>query len=304
MRIVFMGTPQFAIPILNSLMQNHTVIAVISQPDRAKDRQGRLIATPVKSFAEKNDIPVLQFEKIKQHCAELKALNADLYVTAAYGQILSQEIIDIPKYGIINVHASLLPKFRGSSPIQSAILSGEKATGVTIMQTSLGMDTGDILLSRKVEIGTKNYDELSELLSNIGAELIIEAIKKIESGKIQRIRQDDDKATYCKKIDKSSAMLDFNLPAEKLSNVVRAFANNPVAFTFFRGERVKIYSCCVTECCGQAGSVVFADKNHGLVVACGEGGIRLEKIQFPGKKIMTDIELLNGKKIEIGEHFG
>lgn len=304
MRVVFMGTPSFAVTVLSKLVNVHNVIAVISQPDRAKDRKNNLLPTPVKAFASEKGIPVYQFDKIRQHADVLRGLNADIFVTAAYGQILSQEIIDIPRYGIVNVHASLLPELRGSSPIQSAILSGKKVTGVSIMQTALGMDAGDVLMSKEITIGDMTAGELSEALAAMGGDLLVEALVKIENGTIERTRQDESKATFCKKIDKQSAYIDFGSSASDLCNRIRAFNPDPVAFTFFGGERIKLYEaeCVAGE--GKAGEVLHSDRESGLVVACGNGAVRIKNLQPAGKRIMTDVEFINGKKISVGDYFG
>ena len=182
MKILFLGTPEFSAEILKRIPPKHTITAVVSQPDRAKDRKGNLLPTPLKKYAVENGIKVYQFERIKKSVDELKAIDADIFITAAYGQILSQEIIDLPRYGIVNVHTSLLPHYRGSSPIQSAILNGDKVTGVTIMQTDVGMDTGDIILSQSVTIGDKTAGELTEELIEVGASLLAEALDEIEAG--------------------------------------------------------------------------------------------------------------------------
>lgn len=304
MRIVFMGTPKFAVPILEKLVSVHEVVAVVSQPDRARDRKGNLIPTPTKLFAEGRGIKTFQFEKVSRHAEELKSLGADLFVTAAYGQLLSQEILDIPSLGILNVHASLLPRLRGSSPVQSALLLGDEVTGVTIMRTSLGMDEGDIVLQKKVEIGNMNAGELGEELSKVGAKTLLEAIDGLISGKITPVKQDNANATYCKKISKEQAQIDFGQPATKVYNTVRAFSENPIAYTFLRGERVKVHAASVADFSGEIRKIIFADKAHGLIVACGEGSVRLNKIQFPGKNAMSDIEVINGRKAEVGEKFG
>lgn len=303
MRVVFMGTPDFAVEVLKKLVEVHEVVAVVSQPDRAKDRKGRFIFTPVKSFALSKNIPVYQFEKIRNNALELRAFNADIFVTAAYGQILSQEILDIPKYGIINVHASLLPRYRGSSPIQSAILNGDRMTGVTIMQTEAAMDTGDIIMSRSIEIGEMNAGELSKALSELGGDLLLEALDSIESGTNLPKKQDDTLAVACKKFNKDAAELKWECNYYDLYNVIRAFNPNPIAYTWYNGLRLKIYEAEPVESAGIPGQVLCAGKN-GLVVACGTGALKINRLQAPGKHVMTDIEFLNGNKITIGEYFG
>lgn len=303
MRVVFMGTPDFAATVLKGLVSTHEVVAVISQPDRAKNRKGEFIFTPAKECAIANGIPVFQYEKIRNHVDELKAFDADIFVTAAYGQILSQEIIDIPRFGIVNVHASLLPKYRGSSPIQSAILNGDKVTGVTIMQTELGMDSGDILSYQQVEIGNMNTLELTVRLSEVGSELLIKTLELIESGKVLPKKQDESLVVGCKKLSKEAAEIDWKKSASEVCAVIRAFNPNPIAYTGLNGERVKIYEAVECEGVGQPGAIIKADKG-GLLVACGVNAIKINQIQAPGKRVMTAAEFLNGNKLSVGEYFG
>ena len=304
MRIVFMGTPSFAVSVLAKLIYRHEIVAVISQPDRAKDRKGEYIHTPTKEFALSKGIPVFQFEKIKNHVDELNALKADIFVTAAYGQILSQEIIDLPKYGIVNVHASLLPLYRGSSPIQTAILNGDEVTGVTIMQTSIGMDTGDILAKRQVAVGAKNTGELSQELAEVGGELLLDTLDKIFKGEIEPVKQDDSQAVSCKKISKEHAEINWKASAKEVYNLIRALNPNPIAFTQYGSDRIKIYEAEISNLSGKAGEILSADKAHGLMVACGQGSIKITKLQAPGKKVMPVMDFLNGNKIIVGEYFG
>ncbi|MBR2971191.1 MAG: methionyl-tRNA formyltransferase [Clostridia bacterium] len=303
MRVVFMGTPDFATTVLQRLISDYEVVAVISQPDRAKNRKGEFVYTPTKACAVANGIPVFQYERIRNHVEELRTFDADIFVTAAYGQILSQEIINIPRFGIVNVHASLLPKYRGSSPIQSAILNGDKVTGVTIMQTELGMDSGDILNAQQVEIGNMNTLELTAKLAEVGAELLIKTLELIESGKVLPKKQDESLVSGCKKLSKEAAQIDWSKSASEVCAVIRAFNPNPIAYTSLNGERIKIYEA--VECAGEGefGTVIKADKG-GLVVACGVNAIKINQIQAPGKRVMTAAEFLNGNKLTIGEYFG
>ncbi len=304
MRIVFMGTPRFAVSVLEIISGDHQVVAAVSQPDRAKDRKGNLLNTPLKEYASSKGIPVYQFEKIGAEVDTLKALNADVFITAAYGQILPQDILNIPRYGILNVHASLLPKYRGSSPIQTAILNGEKITGVTIMQTALGMDTGDILAAEQVDINGMNAGELSEVLAEMGGKLLLDVLKKIENNTIIPIKQDDSLATKCRKISKESAEIDWNKTSSEIYDMIRAFNPSPVAYTLYNGQRIKIYSAECVDYSSDPGKVLISDKNDGLVVACGEGALRIKSLQAPGKRVMTSTEFLNGNKITVGESFG
>lgn len=281
----------------------HTITAVVSQPDRAKDRKGNLLPTPLKKYAVENGIKVYQFERIKKNVDELKAIDADIFITAAYGQILSQEIIDLPRYGIVNVHTSLLPRYRGSSPIQSAILNGDKVTGVTIMQTDVGMDTGDIILSQSVTIGDKTAGELTEELIEVGASLLAEALDEIEAGTAVKVKQDESGATKCKMIKDEDALINWLDSAENIYNKIRAFNPSPIAYSTLNGERIKIYRATLSDENGEAGQVLKADKK-GIVVGCGKGAINITSLQPSGKKVMDVAAFLNGKRLNRGEHFG
>lgn len=303
MKILFLGTPEFSAEILKRIPLKHTITAVVSQPDRAKDRKGNLLPTPLKKYAVENGIKVYQFERIKKSVDELKAIDADIFITAAYGQILSQEIIDLPRYGIVNVHTSLLPRYRGSSPIQSAILNGDKVTGVTIMQTDVGMDTGDIILSQSVTIGDKTAGELTEELIEVGASLLAEALDKIEAGTAVKVKQDESGATKCKMIKDEDALINWLDSAENIYNKIRAFNPSPIAYSTLNGERIKIYRATLSDENGEAGQVLKADKK-GIVVGCGKGAINITSLQPSGKKVMDVAAFLNGKRLNRGEHFG
>lgn len=302
MKILFLGTPEFSAEILKRIPLKHTITAVVSQPDRAKDRKGNLLPTPLKKYAVENGIKVYQFERIKKNVDELKAIDADIFITAAYGQILSQEIIDLPRYGIVNVHTSLLPRYRGSSPIQSAILNGDKVTGVTIMQTDVGMDTGDIILSQSVTIGDKTAGELTEELIEVGASLLAEALDEIEAGTAVKVKQDESGATKCKMIKDEDALINWLDSAENIYNKIRAFNPSPIAYSTLNGERIKIYRATLSDENGEAGQVLKADKK-GIVVGCGKGAINITSLQPSGKKVMDVAAFLNGKRLNRGEHF-
>ncbi|MDR3263991.1 MAG: methionyl-tRNA formyltransferase [Clostridiales bacterium] len=303
MKIVFMGTPAFAVPSLEILIKNrYDIAAAVTQPDRPKGRGGALSASPVKEFAVKHGIQVLQFEKIGKEGAEiLKKLAPDLVVTAAYGQLLTQELIDIPKYGIINVHASLLPKYRGAAPIQRAIINGEKITGVTIMKTELSLDSGDILLQKTTPIGAdETSGELFERLSHIGAEALYSAVESIKNGTAVYTKQDSSAATYFKSIKKDDAAIDFNRKADEIVDFVRGMNPNPTAFTQINGSNVKVYKAAARYgdySVYNIGDIVFADKKNGLIIAVGHGAVRLEEIQFPNGKKMSDTAYLAGHSI-------
>ena len=240
MRVVFMGTPDFARTALEALIKaGHKIVLVVTQPDKPKGRSGKLQISDVKDCAIKNGIEVFQPEKIKEESSVsfLKSIDADIYVVAAFGQIISKEILDIPRYGCINIHASLLPKYRGAAPIQQAILDGEKVTGVTIQQMNTGVDTGDILLQREYAISDdETGGSLFDRLSILGADLVIEALDLIEKGKIIPRPQDESKATHCGKIKKDMGLIDWSWSAEKIERYIRGLNPWPSAYTYMRNS--------------------------------------------------------------------
>lgn len=302
MNVVFLGTPLFAVASLNALIKSkHKVVAVVSQPDRAVDRKGRLIKTPVHQFAEENGLAFYNYEKVSRDGLDIaKDTNADIAVTAAYGQLLSGEFINSFKHGVINVHASLLPKYRGAAPIQWSIINGEKVTGVTIMQTEIGLDCGDILAQKSIEIGDSTCGELTEKLQEIGASLLIDTLNKIEVNAVSPIKQDHLKATKCTTIKKELCRIDFNSDAAYICKVVRALNPAPVAFTQINGEKIKIYSCVEVEgnAALESGVVLKSDKE--LIINCKKGAIKIVSLQPSGKKQMTARDFLLGHKIAVG----
>ncbi|MBM7581897.1 methionyl-tRNA formyltransferase [Caldicoprobacter guelmensis] len=311
LKIVFMGTPEFAIPSLEAIVSSgHKLIGVVTQPDKPKGRGKKLASPPVKEWATARNIPVYQPEKVRdpEFIKILRGLAPDLIVTAAYGQILPKEILDIPPLGCVNVHASLLPKYRGSSPIQQALMDGETETGITIMYMDVGMDTGDIILQKSIPIyPDEQAGELHDRLAVLGGQALAEALKMFENGRPEGRPQEHDKATYCKKIDKSMGNIDWTQSAIRIKNLVRGLTPWPGTFTFLDDQRIKVwkvqeweYSKLGTYIPGQ---VVAADQHQGLVVACGEGFLRLIKIQVEGKKVMEDVEFLRGNPIKVGAVF-
>lgn len=313
MRIAFLGTPEFAVPSLKMLVESGHEIAVFTQPDRPKGRGKSLAMPEVKLFALEAGLPVYQFEKIRSE-EGLKALAdfaPELMVTAAFGQLLSKANLAVPKHGCINVHGSLLPKYRGASPIQSAIIAGEKITGCTTMLTDIGMDTGDILLYKEVEIGEdETYGELYSRLAVLGAELLSETIAALENGTLTRTPQNDEEATHCKTIKKSEAQIDFSLPAKSIHDLVRGMDPSPIAFACCGGENIKIFKTKplteasplfdeANEAGGNAeiGECVIASSKKGLVVKTGDGYIEIRELQFPNAKRMDAKAALNGKKL-------
>ena len=308
MRLVFLGTPDFAVNSLNAIINSrHEVIAVVTQPDKPVGRKAILTASPVKECALSHGIKVLQYDKIsKEGIEDLKALAPDIMVTCAFGQILSQEVLDIAPKGVINVHGSLLPKYRGASPIQAAILNGETVSGVTIMQTERGVDSGDILLQEQTPIGEyETAGELFDKLSVIGAKLIVCALDGIENGTITPQKQDESLSTVVKMIKKQDALLDFSKPCEVLKNYVRAMYPWPVAFTYLNGKILKIYSCRIDNgnYRGETGEIVKADLN-GIVVKCGEGALMLTELQAEGERRLSFRDFIIGRKIKLGDKLG
>ncbi|MDR2202669.1 MAG: methionyl-tRNA formyltransferase [Clostridiales bacterium] len=309
MRVIFLGTPEFAVPALNALCASrHTVAAAVSQPDRETDRKGRLLPTPVKSAAAALNLPVYQYRNAsREGIAELKKYNPDACVTAAFGQLLSREFLDMPARGVFNIHASLLPLYRGSSPIRAAILNGDDYTGVTVMRTELAMDTGDIVTAKRLKIELNDdYISLSARLAALGAELIVDALNFVEDGSVKYVKQDGAKATYTKKTLKSDGAADFSLSAEVLSRQARAFNPWPALQTSFNGVPVKIYKAEAVALTGGGflpGTVLKSGGGE-LIIACGAGALKITELQAAGKKRMGAAEFLRGFPVREGTVLG
>ena len=306
MRIVFMGTPEFAVPSLCALIESHhEVIGVFTQPDRPKGRGGKVQMSPVKQIALKAGIPVFQPGKIRLDSVEnLKSLAPDLCVTAAFGQILSQEILDIPTIGTVNVHASLLPRHRGSSPVNWAILSDDKVTGVTTMMTDAGIDTGDMLLQRKVPISDEDTTgTLLHTLSLVGAELLIETIHRLDLNNCPREKQNETDMTYDPMLHKQMGELDFHQSARALFCKVRAMNPWPCAYVQTKHCNLKVWQARPMQYASNAepGTVITADAKQGLIIATGDGALALTEIQAPNAKRMDSKTFLLGRTIEIGK---
>lgn len=308
MKIIFMGTPDFAVPSLKAIVaSHHEVLAVVTQPDRPRNR-GILTPSPVKQTAIELGVPVLQYERISREGVEdIKALAPDIIVTCAFGQILSREFLTIPPFGVINEHASLLPKYRGSSPIQWCVLNGEEETGVTIMKTAYEVDSGDILLVEKTLIDkNETAGELFDRLSEISATAILKALDIVEKGEAVYTPQDASKATFCKMLSKADGVIDWNKSAEQINNFVRGMNPWPCAFTSYQNQTMKIHCVKVLNenfANAKAGEIISADKN-GLVVACGSGAVVIEILQMPNSKKMLAKDYLLGHKIEVGSLLG
>ena len=307
MRIVFMGTPDFAVPCLQALIDDgHDVCAVFTQPDKPKGRHGVLSAPPVKELALKYDIPVYQPDLLKND--EIKSffasLGADLAIVVAYGKILPEEFLNAPKYGCINMHASLLPKLRGAAPIQWSIINGEKRSGVTAMQMDKGLDTGDILLSESVEIrDDETAQELHDELSVLGAQVMRKTLLMLQKGVLLPIRQDDSQSTYAPILTKELSAIDWQKSALQIHNQIRGLYPWPGASAVLNGKTLKVHSAKLlgkTE--GEPGEVVFNDRR--LCVACGDGNaVELLVIQAPGKKAMPVTDYLRGNPVVLGTIF-
>lgn len=319
LKIVFMGTPDFAVGALQALIDaGHEITAVVTQPDKAKGRSGKLSFSPVKECAVKNGLPVLQPERIKKEeaVAELRQYEADIFVVAAFGQILSKEILDMPRLGCINIHASLLPKYRGSSPIQWAVIYGEEKTGITIQQMNEGVDTGDILYQKelildKKETGASLFDRLAVL----GAEAVTEVLPLLEEGKIVPVPQKHEEATHTVMLRKEMGQMDFSKSAAELERLVRGLNSWPSAYTYWEGRQLKIWEsdlCEDDELSAEEwahakeadnGEVIKIEKNR-FAVACKMGVLWITSVQLEGKKRMTTHDFLLGNALKQGMVLG
>lgn len=310
MKIIFMGTPDFAAGALKALIgAGHEILLAVTQPDRPRGRSRELIPPPVKVCAQEHGIPVFQPRRIKtpEAVEELKRYQADIYIVAAFGQILSQEILDMPRYGCLNIHASLLPKYRGASPIQHAILRGEERTGVTIMQMDAGIDTGDMLYRKEIPIeGTDNYESLHDRLMVLGGEAIVEALPLLEQGRLVPEAQREELSSHAPLIDKSMGRIDFSKEAEAIDRQIRAMTPWPSAYTSYRGKQLKIWLAePAAEDAGSRipGEILETGKDQ-ITVAAGKGALRICELQLEGKKRMTAHDFLLGVKMQPGEILG
>ena len=307
MRIVFMGTPEFAVPSLKALIrEGYDVAGVFTQPDRPKGRGNKLTPSPVKVTATEAGIPVYQPERIRKTGVEdLRSLKPDLCVTAAFGQILSREILDIPKMGNINVHASLLPKHRGAAPIAYAIMAGDGKAGVTTMMMDAGIDTGDILLQEETTIGEcETCGELTARLSEMGAGLLIRTIRTMEEGNLKRIPQDEAEMTYDPMLTKELGRPDWNRDSEEIRGLINGLNPWPCVSVPYDGGRLKLLRAVCCEGSGKPGTVIKADSKEGLAIACGSGAVRILELQAPGGKQMKAEDYLRGHGIPEGTDFG
>lgn len=306
MRIVFMGTPDFAVPSLQALIDaGHDVCAVYTQPDKPQGRKQILTAPPVKTLALEHDIPVFQPNTLKNEDeqARLRELAPEVIIVVAYGKLLPKVVLDIPPHGCINVHGSLLPRWRGAAPIQWAVIAGDEMAGVTTMQMAEGLDTGDMLLTYETKVGEKETaGELFDRLAQSGAELLTQTLVKLDE--ITPRPQDDAQSCYAHMLDKQMAVIDWSKSAHEIDCLIRGLNPWPIALTTFSGERLKVFAAEKAVGNGEPGTVLEADPKKGLTVACGEGALGLTEIQLVGGKRMKATDFLRGHVIEVGTKLG
>lgn len=313
LRVVYMGTPDFAVPALEALIDSHhDVVGVFTQPDRRSGRGKNVKPPPVKKTAQAADVPVFQPKKVKRNeeaLDKLRQWDPDLVVVAAYGQILPESILELPRLGCVNIHASLLPEYRGAAPINWAIVRGEEKTGVTIMQMDVGLDTGPMLMKREIPIpDDMTAQELHDQLSELGAEVVVEALDKLAAGVLEPEPQDDELSSYAPMLSKESGRIDWKKGNVEIANHIRGFNPWPGAYAFHErdGEqtRIKFHRARPTTGDGEAGEVLRADASAGeLLIACGQGAVEVVEIQAPGKRAMAARDFLNGYEIEEGDRF-
>ena len=309
MNVIFMGTPDFAVSTLEGLIKsNHKIIAVVTRPDRPKGRGREILPSPVKVVAEANKIDVLQPEKVKEpdFVKKLREYIADCIVVVAFGQILPNEILSFPRYGCINLHASILPKYRGAAPINWALIKGEIKTGVTSMLMNEEMDTGDMLIQREVEIKEDdNAGTLYDMLSRIGSDVVLETLECLEKGEIKRVKQDASIATYAPKLKKEDCLIDWSIGAKKIVNKIRGLTPALGAYTSYNGKRLKITNAeyLIKEVKAEKGEVFEVNRN-GIKVICGDGLVIIKNLQSEGKRVMGVGEFISGHNIKAGEILG
>ena len=314
MRIIFLGTPAFSVNSLDALVKSkHRVVAVVTQTDKPTERGNKIEFSAVKKYALANEIPLFQFPKISRDgVVDLKALEPDVMVTAAYGQILSQEVLDIPRLGTINVHASLLPKYRGASPIQTAIINGDAETGVTIMKTEIGLDTGDIIDSVSTPIfEDETAGELSERLADLGSKLLLDVLDKLEQGTAVLTQQEHINATVTAKISKNDAVINWNKSTKEITSLILGTNPNPIARTTLGNDQIKVYraknaniTLSEEEKALKPGTILpTSSVKSGVFVKTGDTAIELLEMQFPGGKVLTAKQLFNGRKLNAYDYF-
>lgn len=306
LKIVFMGTTSFGVPALEKLVASgYEVAAAVCQPDRPNKRGKKVEILPLKAKALELGIPVLQPEKVKdpEFVEQLKTFQADIFIVAAYGQILSKEILEMPRYGALNIHGSLLPKYRGAAPIQRAIIDGEQKSGVTIMQMSEGMDTGDMISKAECLITeTTTFDALHDALAGSGADLLIATLEDLIGGRTEPIPQNEEEATYADKIQKDTGHINWNEKGSKILSLINGTDPHPGAYTFYHEEKMKCFSpqWMTWEGSEIPGTLLTANAKEGLIVKTQDGALKIGAVQVPGKKRMESIVFLRGKAMEIG----
>ncbi len=308
--VVFMGTPDFAVPALESLIRGpDRIMAVVSQPDRPRGRGRKLMPTPVKARALREGIPVFQPARVREpeFLEKLNALEPDLIIVAAFGQILPQALLDIPRIMPINIHGSLLPKYRGAAPIQWALINGEKETGITVMKMDAGMDTGPMLLKGSLSIpDDETFGGLVRRMARLGARLLSEALEKLEKGQLREERQPENGVTYAPPIKKEQYHIDWTQPARRIHGTIRAFDPRPGAYTLYNGQRLRLYSPAIIEeekVSEHEPGTVLDVSSRSINVACGQGILGIRQIQWPGRKRLDVEAFLRGRKIPGGSLF-
>ena len=309
MKIVFMGTPSFAVPSLEALSKNeYNISMVITQKDKPRGRGKKLLPTPVKEKALELGLEVYQPDSINsiESINKLRDISPDCIIVVAYGQILKEEILNLPKFGCLNIHASLLPKYRGAAPINWAIINGEKETGITIMKMDEGLDTGDMLKSELIPIRADDDSKsIHDKLSQLGGRLIVETLKDIEKGNITSISQSDELSTYAPKISKETGKIDWNKNGDNIVNLVRGLKPWPSAYMVYKGEKVKIHRARVVEKFTQDDNgIIVKVSDDGIYVNCSDSCVVIEELQFPGKKKLSVLEYLRGNDLDSDVRLG
>lgn len=309
MRILFMGTPDFAVNSFHALCERFDVIGAVTQPDKPKGRGYTLTPPPVKAAAMERGVPIFQPESLRDEAflPQLRALDPDLIAVVAYGKILPGYILDYPRFGCVNLHGSLLPRYRGAAPMQRAILEGQTETGVTTMRMAKGLDTGDMLEKAVLPIGIDdNFETVHDALSEIGAKLLVSTVKKLEAGALTPIPQDDSQSCYAAKIEKADCLIDFTKDALTVHNQIRALSPIPLAFTHLNGKLLKIVRSSIISTHGNFGEpgTVYSLEGGKIAVACADGAIAIEQLIPEGKGKMSALDFINGRRIAIGDRLG
>ncbi|HJJ60330.1 MAG TPA: methionyl-tRNA formyltransferase [Methanocorpusculum sp.] len=306
LRVLFMGTPEYAVPSLEAVSAKYDVVGVVTRADKPNRRGNRIEFSPVKAYALAHDIPVFQPESLKDDALyeELSALKPDISAVVAYGMLIPKRIIDLPRISTINVHGSVLPKYRGAAPMQYSVLNGDKTAGVTVMHVSEGLDAGDIILSREIPVGeNETFGELHDRLSVLGAEALVEAISELEAGTAQRIAQNPAEVSFAPSISKEECVIDWSRPAQSVHNRVRGLSPIPGAVTHMSdGKLLKVYRTKLIDgYSGTPGEILAVLKKEGLVVACGSGAVCMISAKPEGKREMPAVELANGHYVAVGD---